>query len=361
MKSTLWKNACRAVLVGGVGLCASSVSAQIQISVDDGRAADPSRPVPETYQVRQGDTLWDITGRFYGDHYAWPRVWSYNPEITNPHWIYPNSTIRLRGAGGDAPVASNAGSGIGVAKGRVRGSEASVYLGDFGFADRQALDEAGRIIGSVEEHMLLSVGDEVYVRFKDKPPVGPGKELTIFREVEEEERIESEEGELVRILGSVKVLDYDTDKDLGHGVITEALDPIERGFQIATVPRGFKAVEPTPSKADVGGKIIAVLRPRTLLAAEQLVFVNRGHKEGLATGNRIFFVHKGDRWRQELRSGEEEYGAQEPGVGSDADLPKEIVAEGRVVHTRPETSTVFIVRSQYDLSIGQPFRTIKGK
>lgn len=359
MKAKLWKNAWQLALAGGVGLSANAAGAQIQITVDDGRAADPSRPVPETYQVREGDTLWDITGRFYGDHYAWPRVWSYNPEITNPHWIYPNSTIRLRGSGTE-PVAA-AGGGPSRALGGARGSDASVYLGDFGFADRKALDEAGRIIGSVEEHMLLSVGDEVYVRFKDKPPVAPGKELTIFREVDEEERLEAEVGELVRILGSVKVLDYDNERDLGHAVITEAMDPIERGFQIATVPRGFKAVEPTPAKADVGGKIIAVLRPRQLLAAEQLVFVDQGHKDGLETGNRVFFIHKGDRWRQELRSGEEEYGAQEPGVGADADLPKEIVAEGRVVHTRPNTSTVFIVRSQYDLSIGNPFRTIKGK
>ena len=56
------------------------------------------RVVPEIYTVRRGDTLWDITGRYYGNPWYWPRVWSYNPEVTNPHWIYPLDRLRLRRA-----------------------------------------------------------------------------------------------------------------------------------------------------------------------------------------------------------------------------------------------------------------------
>src|SRR5262249_6476718 len=43
--------------------------------------------LPESHSVRRGDTLWDISIRYFQDPYEWPRVWSYNPQIQNPHWI----------------------------------------------------------------------------------------------------------------------------------------------------------------------------------------------------------------------------------------------------------------------------------
>ncbi|MCA9602771.1 MAG: LysM peptidoglycan-binding domain-containing protein, partial [Myxococcales bacterium] len=52
------------------------------------------------YRVHEGDTLWDISSKELGNAYDWPRLWSYNPEITNPHWIYPDSEVRLAPAGG---------------------------------------------------------------------------------------------------------------------------------------------------------------------------------------------------------------------------------------------------------------------
>ncbi len=95
---------------------ASPASAQMGV-YDDEPAPSSNRPgvrisgqarsqlIPERYVVRRGDTLWDVTGRFYGNPWEWPRVWSYNPEITNPHWIYPLDQIpplaaRKRAAGG---------------------------------------------------------------------------------------------------------------------------------------------------------------------------------------------------------------------------------------------------------------------
>ena len=52
--------------------------------------------VPESHSVRRGDTLWDISGRYYTNPYAWPQVWALNPQLQNPHWIYPGDRIRLR-------------------------------------------------------------------------------------------------------------------------------------------------------------------------------------------------------------------------------------------------------------------------
>src|SRR5580704_5713859 len=51
---------------------------------------------PYSHIVRNGDTLWGICGMYFENPYQWPRVWSYNPQIKNPHWIYPGDEVRLR-------------------------------------------------------------------------------------------------------------------------------------------------------------------------------------------------------------------------------------------------------------------------
>ena len=50
---------------------------------------------PIIYTVEQGDTLWGVSQRFITDPYYWPNLWSNNPDIGNPHLIYPGQKLRI--------------------------------------------------------------------------------------------------------------------------------------------------------------------------------------------------------------------------------------------------------------------------
>jgi hypothetical protein len=58
-------------------------------------AAEMAGSHPDTYVVKRGDTLWDISARFLKKPWLWPEIWQANPQIKNPHLIYPGDVISL--------------------------------------------------------------------------------------------------------------------------------------------------------------------------------------------------------------------------------------------------------------------------
>lgn len=69
-------------------LCAYSlISLADQLKIND--------DAPKTYVVVKGDTLWDISAIFLEQPWLWPKLWRLNPEINNPHLIYPGDVINL--------------------------------------------------------------------------------------------------------------------------------------------------------------------------------------------------------------------------------------------------------------------------
>jgi hypothetical protein len=330
------------------------------------------RPEEDIHTVQEGDTLWDISDRYFGEPWHWPELWSYNPEITNPHWIYPLDHVRLSNRALDAapptaatPTVDNNGKFNEPKHGlpddlapRVTVpsrllKDGSVFLRDQGYLDDAAIQASGQIIAGNEESMLLADSDNVYIKFKPSTKVAVGQNYTVFRTMKKWERDPGEKGTLVGIIGTVLIRSFDNQKGVARGVITESLDPIERGMNVTMMDRRFDLVPPAKNEANVSGHIIASVQPRALLAYGNVVFIDVGEGHGIKPGNRFFVVRQGDNWQETNDRSAEEMGNIVAVPDYDKkQLPTETVAELRVVKVRKTVTIALITSSDTDVFQG---------
>jgi len=310
---------------------------------------------PEGHTVRRGDTLWDISSRYYNNPYQWPRLWSYNAQIQNPHWIYPGDRVRLRDGNG-AP-----GSRLGLFRGRGVPS-GTVFLRDYGWVDDRKDDTWGEVVGSPSDRMMLGDGDDIYVQLGDDHEVALGDQLTIFRPIRTVES-DNARGTLVSIRGTAKIERYNPKTKMARARIIEALDVIERGTKIGPVGRKFDVVPPVKSDRDMDANILAAVYPYHFYGQNQVVFIDRGEKDGVRVGMRFFAVMRGDRWQQTAGT-IGQTGLLRPRVEDDRParvdkmeidtvdedrLPDETYAELRVMRMRDHTSTALVVQARHEI------------
>jgi hypothetical protein len=357
-------------------------------AADQGRGAVPP---PDTYTVRPGDTLWDLSGRFLNNPWYWPKIWSYNPDITNPHWIFPGNILKFYPSADEAPgrVEPLAPATPGAEPQQVAGASQAEEedlapvreLEDFSRADmKQAataeeqeavavagpykvgyvptrqrfarhdtfvtpreLDESGAIEAAFAERSMLATLDRAYARFKNGAEVKVGESYLVFKTERPIVHPVTKElfGYQSTILGAAKVVAVD-DK-AATLVITTANEPIERGALLGPwTEKSFRPVPAKPNQQDVDGLIIgAPVSILTQLAEHQVVYVDRGTADGVEAGNEFKVVRSGD-----LSKG------RPSEVPSDPSLPKEDVGTLLVIDAREHASAALVTRSRYELLIG---------
>src|SRR5262245_43218316 len=131
---------------------------------------------PMNYTVKRGDTLWDISAVFLKDPWFWPEIWQINPQVENPHLIYPGDGLSLAvGAGGDAHVYVSQYSGARLQP-RLRSedlegpidtmafSTIAAFLSKPSVVTEEQVLAAPHIIAFRDGHMIGGEGHEAYVR-----------------------------------------------------------------------------------------------------------------------------------------------------------------------------------------------------
>jgi hypothetical protein len=277
----------------------------MEAAVDTGSAAAPSAeqqagPVmnpnaPDSYVVKRGDTLWGIAKVFLRDPWYWPEIWQVNPQIQNPHLIYPGDTLRLVYVDGKPQILLQRGDTARVEP-RVRSEPFEGAITTIPYASVAAfmskpsvlatdqIKDAPYVLSSRDMHVVAAEGDTLYARgFID--PVTLGSHYNVVHV-----------GEALRDPDDNRIVGYDG-IFTGAGHITRGGDPAtllltesayetEPGDKLfaggVDVPLDFI---PSPPKDKVYGRIMAVSHGVTVIGQYEVVVINRGARDGLAPGN----------------------------------------------------------------------------
>lgn len=329
---------------------------------------DYGEPIPDVHVVQDGDTLWDISGYYLNDPYAWPRLWSYNEHITNAHWIFPGDRVRLydprrgpRGRGGD-----DDGPNLRYSKTRVPdgAEEESYLLNQTAFVDAAEFETAMRITGGADANVMMSTLDTVYMSYDRKHPPVRGERLVVYAPQRKVRDLKDKKvlGYIVQIMGEVEV--ESLARKMAEGTVVNAVNPVERGYRVGPLRRQFKRVDEVESDESAGGVVVATLNDagpmnvrksskarysllgdHVLVGETQFVVINLGSSDGIETGNMLEVVRKGDEYVAK-RSKKRDQIPYEDG------WPRRVIGSLVVLQTQPDTALCATVYARREIERG---------
>jgi len=266
---------------------------------------------PKQYTVVKGDTLWDISARFLRDPWLWPEVWTANPQITNPHLIYPGDVVSLVYVDGKLQLQlarggiSAASSNIPLVKlsphARPEKLDQAIptipmdaiqqFLNVPLVVDKDLLPTLPYIVASADEHLVTGAGDRVYVRSIEDQKTS---NFNVFRAGEA--LIDPITSELLGYealyIGDATVQRYGDPatllltKTTREAAIGDRLKPVELSeSRLHFVPHA-------PTQA-VDGRIISVVDGVSQIGSYQIVVLNRGTREGTEVGHVLSIYQTG--------------------------------------------------------------------
>jgi len=247
---------------------------------------------PTEYTVKEGDTLWDISAMFLDQPWLWPEIWYVNPQVDNPHLIYPGDKLYLVWVDG-RPMLRR---GDGKLSPQVRSESLSDALPAIPlehilpFLDRsrailtrEEIDSAPYIIYFREGRLTGDEGTRAYVRsFDESAPL----EYLIFRP-----------GDALRDFTTGEILGYHI-THTGEAVLDTPGDPakidiIRANREILVEDRLIEATDenlprnfyPRAPDFDLQAHIIAAPDIVDLIGQYATVIIDRGANDGVEAGH----------------------------------------------------------------------------
>lgn len=289
-----------AVSSGDTGVSAgeTSASAAAPLSRDEIKASAPMR-----YTVRRGDTLWGISNMYLRDPWLWPEIWYDNPQVANPHLIYPGDVLLLAYGVDGRPQLRIERGGVVRLEPSLRSTPLdgaiptipyaaiSAFLSRPSILSARELARAPHVVAFRDEHQAAGSGEDVYVRGLDAPV---GARFTVLHV-----------GEKLRDPDNGRVLGYEA-LYTATGVIVRPGDPAKlnlldsaretlRGDILiadnASNPLNF--VPRAPSGA-VRGRIISVVDSVHLIGQYNIIAINRGTRHGVDAGTVLAVDQRGE-------------------------------------------------------------------
>jgi len=259
---------------------------------------------PDRYVVVKGDTLWDISARFLRDPWLWPEVWYVNPQVANPHLIYPGDILNLVYVDGKPQIQATRGHPTVNLSPRIREESLENAIPTIPrdaikqFLTRTIVVEEGEmenspyVVQSADEHVISGAGDRVYVRGIEN------RDITLFDVYKPGD----------------PYIDPDTNEVLGYEALYAGTGPVQRFGDPATIkltettrevrigdrlrpadrPDPFVHFQPHGVPAGTEGHIISVIDGVSEIGQFNVVALDLGARDGIEIGHVMRVYQQGE-------------------------------------------------------------------
>jgi len=301
------------------------------------------------YTIKKGDTLWDLSQHFFDSPWIWPDLWEKNQQIPNPHWIYPGNRIRIYNREGletveiprtpalEAPTAASPDEK----------QEPSYFyypaIDSVGFVRKTPLTSYGTITKVIIVKELISEWDMVYVRPGKNATFKLGDRFTIYRTLEavRDPVTDARLGVQYYIVGVLEIIEvaqpYSTAK------VIKSYRHIEDDDLLIPYKARSSKIAISDSQKPFDGKIVGVEEARELVADQDLVFIDKGQKDGIKIGQ-YYSVY----YQPEVLDEKDQ---------TKALLPPSDVGRILVLHVEETTATALVTATKKVIEVGEKLRT----
>ena len=347
---------------------ASPLFAQAPLSSSGDDVTTEDSLAYRTYEVKKGDTLWGISKKFIEDPYYWPDLWANNPDIQNPHFIYPGQQLRIYAGPivvvgieeeekvSSAPKQDVVTPEIAPAPAApMLAAEEAVYItvpAGVSFIAASEQSAGGTIFDFPIARHFAGSGDTVFVRVPAETSVAVGDLRHIIKAQAEIIHPVSKKrlGFQVDQVGTLEITMLG--QDLQTAIIRKSFREVERGAWLAPRRAVREQIALRRATQEMSGMIIHTASHRELLGPNEVLFVDLGESNGLKVGNLLTMT----RPRQATDLAMIKNKNDESLV-----YPEELIGYALVVATNPETATAVILKSLGPAAIGDRVRAQTGQ
>lgn len=309
---------------------------------------------PQIYIVKKGDTLWGISKRFIKDPAYWPKLWANNPEIPNPHLIYPGQTLHIYEnrivvappeppAPPEEPVVEEKPPAPAPAAEPIVSKRVKVPAGKEGFVTLDDIGKVGSIIDATDNRIMIGEGDHIFVRPKRGHEFQVGETLLIYAYGKQIDHPVTKLPAGTRII-ELGVLQIDElHEEVATATVLDAYKEIERGALIRLLTTHNEEILSMDTDADISGVIIDSLSGQITLGESDIIYIDAGDDKGLKSGDNLYIYRKRV--------------ATDLAIGRDINLPDIRLGSAVIIKTYPMTSTAMITTSKEPIYRGDPLNT----
>lgn len=316
----------------------------------------PQKISPEAefyHTVQRGDTLWDISKKYFDSPLIWPDLWQKNSQLPNPHWIYPGQILRLYIKDGiarfevvdkiplDNKMSSNTSALSPMA------NKAAYYhyapIDQVGFIRNPAVTPHGVLFKSQDNKKIISLGDRVYIRPEGGHQLLAGEKYTVYRTLLPfGKKTDAEEIGLQHyIVGIVEITDQQP--ELAVATVIQSFRSIQVDDLLMPYHPGSPDIGYTDGKKGLEGRLILAEEHYKIIGHDMVGFIDKGTRDGVEAGQIYTLFYREDEKERKKT------------INAPL-LPAIEFGSIIVLHTEETTSTVVVTRSDRDISPGANFR-----